>query len=259
MKKRWLAIVIILILIASLAGPALAGRWHLSLTGGYGNYPLNWETNEFIKRFNAWTGDTLGISDFRIGQLEKERPLYSAGLKLESPSSRWELGLDLNYRGLEMYEEQKSMTILEGGTEKFIWAYGSIVGGMAFADLMLYHKFTPRGLRPFIGFGITYCAAAVQGYYNAFEETLNSYEQKSLYQSFEAIDFLWGQVLAIGIEWKSVNGRIGVEARYHRIPPIQGEIEIENDGFSTVPIEPRPFEVNVGGEWDTHVYLVFYF
>jgi len=260
MKKWWIEGLLIVTFLF-LANPVLAARWHINLGGEYGIYNLSLgEINEFNQGFESWTKE-MGI-DFEIGDLKNAGSVYSICGRLET-SSRWEIGVDLNYRLIDQISESKYVTIPLQDGEKSIDLSYDLYGGIGFVDLIDYYKFNPgKRFSPFIGAGVGNYFVFIDGDYCINEETFTPpwhYEYKYLDESFSVSDSALGYILAAGIDYMVVKSvfdiRIGLEARYHWVPKVKGEFCVDNEGFSSLPVDPEPFEIDPSG-LSTRIWIV---
>jgi len=254
--KRRLILLTMLVIVALVANPAVAkySRWHLNQGGSYGICDFSWgKINEFNQAFEFWTKQQIEIDEFEIDVLDDNPLLVSFGQKVEV-NPRWEIGLDLSILGTNSISEsvEKEVPLSEGGY-KFTSVDYTFTPFLAIGDLIAYYKWKGR-LSPFLGIGMGYCAVNVQGNYNVWQEPFtppDDYGFKSLDESFSISDNKAGWVLSAGLNWmvmKSVfDVRTGLEVRYHQFPKMEGQFEIEKDGFSSFPVEPQPFELDLSG------------
>lgn len=253
--ERRLILLIMVVIVALVANPAVAkcSRWHLNQGGSYGIYDFSWgEINELNQAFESWTKQ-IGIDEFEIDTLDDNPLLFSFGQKVEV-TPRWEIGLDLSILGTNSISESAEKEVpLSGGGYKFTSVDYTFTPVLAIGDLIVYYKCEGR-LSPFLGVGIGYCAVNIQGDYNVCQETFTppyGYSFKSLDESFSISENKSGWVLSAGLNWmvmKSVfDVRTGLEVRYHQFPKMEGQFEIENEGFSSFPVEPQPFRLELSG------------
>lgn len=248
--------VLSLLMVVLLANPTLAARWRLNLGGGYGSYsPSLGKINELIRDCNSWAEDTFGLTDFEMEEMKLTGPLYSLNTRTEI-GPRWEVGLDLNYWQAKEVSLDKDLTIPLGAGEKTICVYGDFSARIAFADLILYRKFSQSKLAPFVGVGLGYYGVEWSADYNAYEYTYIppwDWDYRVLYESFLVSDSKMGYVLTAGAVWTPVEHiRMSLEARYHLVPEFKGEfgeedVYVDNEGFPSLPMKPEPFELDLSG------------
>lgn len=249
--------VLSLVMVVLVASPVLAARWRLNLGVGYGTYspPLG-KINEFIRECNFWTQNTLGLTDFGMEEMEETAPVYSLNSRTEI-GSLWEIGLDLNYWQAKEISLDKELTIpLEAGSET-ISVYGDFSARIAFADLVVYRKFVGKlksKLAPFVGVGIGYYGANILGDYSIWDYTYIppwDWEYRDVYEGFSVSDSSVGYVLTAGAVWTPVEHlRVSLETKYHWVPKLTGEFgeeDVYNEGFDSLPMEPKPFKLDLSG------------
>ena len=234
-----------------LAGAASAARWRLNLGVGYGTYsPSLGKINQLIQDCNSWAENTFGLTDFGMEEMKLTGPIYSLNSRTEI-GPRWEVGLDLNYWQAKEISLDKDLTIPLGAGEKTIWLYGDFSGRVAFADFIVYRKFSGAKLAPFVGVGLGYYGVDVWGDYSAWEYTYVppwSWEYRDVYESFSVSGSETGYVLAAGAVWTPLEHlRLALEVRYHIVPELTGEFEVYNEGFDSLPMETEPFELDFSG------------
>lgn len=248
-------ILLSLMVVVLLVGAASAARWRLNLGVGYGTYsPSLGKINEFIRECNSWTENTFGLTNFEMEEMEETASVYSLNNRTEI-GPFWEVGLDLNYWQAKEISLDKELTIpLEGGAEKTINVYGDFSARIAFADLIVYRKFSKSKLSPFVGVGIGYYGADIWGDYSAWGSTYIppwDWEYRDVYEGFSVSDSSVGYVLTAGAVWTPIEHlRISLEAKYHWVPELKGEFaeeDVYNEGFSSLPMEPKPFKLDLSG------------
>lgn len=154
-----------------------------------------------------------------------------------------------------IHQSQEKSISLSGGKEKTVTANYQFLGGMASIELIDYYKFSPgKRFSPYLGIGTGYYLTTLNGYYSILQEIhtpLYHYDYKYLNQSFSGLGSNQGYVLAGGVDWilvKSVfDMRVDLEAKYHWIPKVKVEFDVNNEGFSSLPTEPEPFEIDPSG------------
>lgn len=262
-----LSLVMVFLLLLS-SNSATARIWRLNLGVGYGTYsPSLGKINEFIGSFNSWTKNTFGLSDFELEELESEGNIYSFGLKTEL-GSRWEVGLDINYWSTPGVSEHEIRQVyLNEIDQETLSVCGQFVPSITMWNLTLYRKLMKSKLSPFLGAGIGYYTTDISGDYDVqrdvwtlvdppfgWEHTLHQTLVESLAMSSSSL----GYVLAAGIDGSLGRLRIGLEARYHHVPKLKGEFEVENEGFSSLPVERSPFKIDPSG-MSYGLYLMLHF
>jgi len=275
MRKRWMSVIIIMLIIMGLflaPSPVLAAKWkwYLDLGAGYGNYELSssWgKVNEFIADFNSWTRNTFELNDFKLEELENKGNVYSLGLKTQL-ASQWELGLDASYCGAKDVSEYKIRQVyLTEVDQETLSVGGDFTPSLVMANLILYWRPFHFSIAPYIGAGLGYYMVDAGGDYYVSRDVYTLVDppfgwehtvHQTLNESLPISDSSLGYVLAAGISGCLGRLRIGLEARYHQVPKLKGEVEVENEGFSSVPVEPESFEIDPS-ELTTEAYLMLRF
>lgn len=248
-------LVVVIALGLVLAVPASAARWRLNLGGGYGSSSPQGiaKINQLIQECNTWTENTFGLSDLAVTTMAESVPVYSGTLRVELGED-WEVGLTGDYFAVSInsYVEKELPTPVAGGLEKVtVNGYATLMG--LSGDLLVYRKFKIKEFPvvPFVGVGIGYQVSSFNLMYDVWDEAYIppwGWYWRGISESFSASGSETVFVLAGGIVYSiGEHIRVSLEGKYYTIPPLKGEIQAYSEGFSTLPIEPGPFEVDVSG------------
>jgi len=275
MRKRWMSVIGMLMIAGLFLTPspvqAAKWKWYLDLGMGYGDYSLSssWEeVNGFIRDFNSWTRNTLGLDDFELEELENKGNVYSLGLKTQL-ASQWELGLDASYCSTKDVSEYKIRQVyLTEVDQETLSVGGDFTPSLVMANLMLYWKPFQFSIAPYVGAGLGYYMIDVGGDYYASRDVWSLVDppfgwehtvHQTLNESLSISNSSLGYVLAAGISGCLGRLRIGLEARYHQIPKLKGEVKVENEGFSSIPVDAEAFEIDSTRVLTTEAYLMLRF
>lgn len=261
MKKGMvlLAMMILLILVGSQA--LAVSRWYL---GGYGKYNFSSNgLNQLVKSFNSWTQNILGITDFRIKELQAITIYSISGTWVISP--HWEVELAtiaLTPIPIILSESKERTVPLGEGAQKTLKAESKMNYGMFLYDLMGRYFFSSSSkLTPFVEAGLTYVIQSGSGYYLASEEVYtppSNYEYRRLNQRFSFQASQLAYVLGAGVQTSlGKYFRVGLEAKIHWVPPMNLQPDLDNEGFSSPPLGPE-LEINSSG-MSYGLYLMFGF
>ena len=256
MKKGFVGILVAVLLATGTISSSAFQRWHINLGGAYGieNFSLD-KPNEFIREFNKWTLNVSG-SDLGMEPIGDNFTSYSVDCRVDL-NPRWRVGTNFSYVPIrERYGNICSYNDLPDGGWSSLSVDAEMRINLAIAGSVFYYNLNPgRRFTPFINAGVNSYHLELNGNYYLWEDTFTSsgdWDYKTLSETISVSDSGVGYTVGAGVNWRVLVWHfdldVGLGANYNFAPKLNGTVTVdENKGFSSPPVPPGPFTIDLSG------------